>query len=167
MDSSAPSSRLPTCLPRLALPLLRPPSRCSLRADGRHPYHRLRTLPRPPEPGGRPPAWLGQPLRCFEQRTNRRRKATELALSAPPWRRKPGRSPDLRRGRLGVVPLRRGGEPGARILLPPLKALRGPTDKQTLGWTTPRVRHPEQADRWTWLVLVAYAQLRLAPRSLT
>ena len=34
--------------------------------------------------------------------------------------------------------------------------------KQTLGWTTPRVPHPEQADRWTWLVLVAYAQLRLA-----
>ena len=34
--------------------------------------------------------------------------------------------------------------------------------KQTLGWTAPRVRHPEQADRWTWLVLVAYAQLRLA-----
>ena len=21
--------------------------------------------------------------------------------------------------------------------------------KQTLGWTTPRVRHPEQAERWT------------------
>jgi len=34
--------------------------------------------------------------------------------------------------------------------------------KQTLGWTTPRVRHPEQADRWTWLVVVAYTQLRLA-----
>jgi Transposase DDE domain len=34
--------------------------------------------------------------------------------------------------------------------------------KQTLGWTTPRPRHPEQADRWTWLVLVAYTQLRLA-----
>jgi len=34
--------------------------------------------------------------------------------------------------------------------------------KQTLGWTTPRVRHPEQADRWTWLILAAYAQLRLA-----
>jgi hypothetical protein len=34
--------------------------------------------------------------------------------------------------------------------------------KQTLGWTTPRVRHPEQADRWTWLVLLAYAQLGLA-----
>jgi hypothetical protein len=34
--------------------------------------------------------------------------------------------------------------------------------KQTLGWTAPRVRHPEQADRWTWLVLAAYAQLGLA-----
>src|SRR5215217_398153 len=34
--------------------------------------------------------------------------------------------------------------------------------KQTLGWTTPRPRHPAQADRWTWLVLAAYAQLRLA-----
>jgi hypothetical protein len=34
--------------------------------------------------------------------------------------------------------------------------------KQTLGWNAPRVRHPEQADRWTWLVLAAYAQLGLA-----
>jgi hypothetical protein len=34
--------------------------------------------------------------------------------------------------------------------------------KQTLGWTAPRVRHPEQADRWTWLVLAAYTQLGLA-----
>jgi len=34
--------------------------------------------------------------------------------------------------------------------------------KQSLGWATPRVRHPEQADRWTWLVLAADAQLRLA-----
>ena len=34
--------------------------------------------------------------------------------------------------------------------------------KQTLGWQALRVRHPEQADRWTWLVLAAYAQLRLA-----
>ena len=34
--------------------------------------------------------------------------------------------------------------------------------KQALRWTAPRVRHPEQADRWTWLVLAAYAQLRLA-----
>jgi hypothetical protein len=33
---------------------------------------------------------------------------------------------------------------------------------QALGWTTPKVRHPEQADRWTWLILTAYTQLRLA-----
>ena len=32
----------------------------------------------------------------------------------------------------------------------------------TLGWTTPRVRLPKQADRWTWLVVAAYTQLRLA-----
>ena len=38
--------------------------------------------------------------------------------------------------------------------------------KQTLGWTTPRPRHPTQADRWTWLVLAGYTQLRLA-RQLT
>lgn len=34
--------------------------------------------------------------------------------------------------------------------------------KQYLNWTLPRVRHPEQADRWTWLVVLAYTQLRLA-----
>jgi hypothetical protein len=38
--------------------------------------------------------------------------------------------------------------------------------KQTLNWTTPRVRHPEQADRWSWLVLLAYTQLRLARRAI-
>jgi hypothetical protein len=34
--------------------------------------------------------------------------------------------------------------------------------KQSMGWTTPRVRHPEQADRWSWLIMAAYTQLRLA-----
>jgi hypothetical protein len=34
--------------------------------------------------------------------------------------------------------------------------------KQSLGWTSLRVRHLEQADRWSWLVLVVYAQLHLA-----
>lgn len=38
--------------------------------------------------------------------------------------------------------------------------------KQTLNWTTPRVRYPEQADRWTWLVRLAYTQLRLARRAI-
>jgi DDE superfamily endonuclease len=34
--------------------------------------------------------------------------------------------------------------------------------KQTLGWTAPALATPEQADRWTWLVVAAYTQLRLA-----
>ncbi len=34
--------------------------------------------------------------------------------------------------------------------------------KQTLGWTRPRLRHPDQADRWTWIILAVYTQLRLA-----
>jgi hypothetical protein len=37
--------------------------------------------------------------------------------------------------------------------------------KQTLGWTNPRFRHPEQADVWTWLVVAAFTQLRLARAS--
>jgi hypothetical protein len=39
--------------------------------------------------------------------------------------------------------------------------------KQSMGWTTPRVRHPEQADRWSWLVVAAYTQLRLARAHVT
>ncbi|PWK87908.1 hypothetical protein C8D88_103104 [Lentzea atacamensis] len=38
--------------------------------------------------------------------------------------------------------------------------------EQTLGWTTPKLRSPDAADRWTWLLIAAYAQLRLA-RDLT
>jgi hypothetical protein len=34
--------------------------------------------------------------------------------------------------------------------------------KNTLGWTAPAIRTPEQADRWTWLIVTAYTQLRLA-----
>ncbi|MFD0207535.1 NF041680 family putative transposase [Saccharothrix carnea] len=34
--------------------------------------------------------------------------------------------------------------------------------KQTLGLTRPRLRTPEQADRWAWLLIAAYTQLRLA-----
>ena len=34
--------------------------------------------------------------------------------------------------------------------------------KNTLGWTTPRLCTPDQADRWTWLIAAAYTQLRLA-----
>jgi DDE superfamily endonuclease len=34
--------------------------------------------------------------------------------------------------------------------------------KQVLGWTAPKIRDPEAADRWTWLIIVCHAQLRLA-----
>jgi hypothetical protein len=38
--------------------------------------------------------------------------------------------------------------------------------KQTLGWTRPKIRTPEAADRWTWLIITCHTQLRLA-RTLT
>jgi hypothetical protein len=38
--------------------------------------------------------------------------------------------------------------------------------KQTLGWTSPKIRDPDTGDRWTWLIIAAYTQLRLA-RTLT
>jgi DDE superfamily endonuclease len=34
--------------------------------------------------------------------------------------------------------------------------------KQVLGWTAPKIRDPAAADRWTWLIIAVYAQLRLA-----
>ena len=34
--------------------------------------------------------------------------------------------------------------------------------KQVLGWNAPQLRDPAAADRWTWLVIAAYTQLRLA-----
>jgi hypothetical protein len=38
--------------------------------------------------------------------------------------------------------------------------------KQQLGWTAPKLRDPAAADRWTWIIIIAYAQLGLA-RGLT
>lgn len=34
--------------------------------------------------------------------------------------------------------------------------------KQTLGWTKPKLRTPQAGDRWTWLMIAAHTQLRLA-----
>ncbi|WP_308283523.1 NF041680 family putative transposase, partial [Pseudonocardia nigra] len=34
--------------------------------------------------------------------------------------------------------------------------------KQTLGWTAPKIRTPAAGDRWTWLIIPAHTQLRLA-----
>ena len=36
--------------------------------------------------------------------------------------------------------------------------------KERLGWDRARVRTPEHMDRWTWVILTAYTQLRLARR---
>ena len=34
--------------------------------------------------------------------------------------------------------------------------------KQVPGWTVPKIRDPQAADRWTWLIITAHTQLRLA-----
>jgi DDE superfamily endonuclease len=34
--------------------------------------------------------------------------------------------------------------------------------KQVLGWTAPKIRDPAAADRWTWIIIAACTQLRLA-----
>lgn len=34
--------------------------------------------------------------------------------------------------------------------------------EQTLGRTRPKLRTPAAADRWTWLIIAAHTQLRLA-----
>ncbi len=37
-----------------------------------------------------------------------------------------------------------------------------PVQADPLGWTCPKIRTPQAANRWTWLILAAYTQLRLA-----
>jgi hypothetical protein len=39
--------------------------------------------------------------------------------------------------------------------------------KQVLGWNRPKLRSPWAADRWTWLVIAAHTQLRLARQLVT
>jgi hypothetical protein len=54
-------------------------------------------------------------------------------------------------------------EPSRRLVCPcldPQRRIR--FFKQVLGWTRPKLRDPAAADRWTWLIIAAYAQLRLA-----
>jgi hypothetical protein len=34
--------------------------------------------------------------------------------------------------------------------------------EQVPGWTTPKIRDPAAADRWTWLIIACHARLRLA-----
>ena len=125
--------RHPTRLWGPVSPMLHSPSRRPLRAFGCSPHCGFLSLATSPKPGGRPPPWLGQPLRCRAQYgTYGRRSSAGIALWAPSWRQRPGRSADLRRGRLGVAAMRRGGEPGARVLLPPVEAFRRTTHLRLL-----------------------------------
>ncbi|MDP9479187.1 MAG: hypothetical protein M3R38_26500 [Actinomycetota bacterium] len=84
------------------------------------------------------------------ERLPRGERRREPRVLWPWWHRPDGAAPDLELIRRAYVVRRFDLEHTFRFL------------KQTFGWTTPRVRHPEQADRWTWLVLAAYAQLRLS-----
>ncbi len=125
MDRYGPRNstpRRPARLPKLALPVLRAASRRALRADRCSAHRRHGSFAGPPEPGDRPPARLGQPLRRPEPRAHRRRAPARAARPA----RLHGRCepcPGLRRGRERLEPLRRRGQPRARVLLPPVEAL--------------------------------------------
>ena len=71
--------------------------------------------------------------------------------------------PDRQPGPLAFPPEPLAGVPW---LEQPLRCSPQMRDRRgRLGWTISRVLHPEQADRWTWLMLAACAQLRL-PRTI-
>jgi hypothetical protein len=136
----------------------------------------------PPRPPGRPdrhPDLSGRPVR----HRDRHRVGRAASQTATP----PGHAPEDATDRARHHPPRPGPagprqdgptEGAVAVVGRPRRARPGPGlagyvrrfdlehtvrfAKQTLGWTTPRPRHPEQADRWTWLVLATYAQLRLA-----
>jgi hypothetical protein len=66
-------------------------------------------------------------------------------------------------GQLDVLPV--GGQRGGAVPL----SLHPLGEEHTIrlfkripGWTTPRIRCPAAADRWTWLTVAAYTQRRLA-----
>jgi hypothetical protein len=64
---------------------------------------------------------------------------------------------------LGHRDRRGGGDPLLAGLPAPIRpGAHLPPLEETLGWTAPKIRSPQAADRWTWLVIAAHAQLRLA-----
>ena len=125
--------RMPTCLPRRSLPVFRPPSRRALRTDRRLANMRHGAFAAPPEPLARPPQGLGQPLRRPEPRADRRRLVARAAHPARLHGRREPCRPGLRRGRERLEPLRRGGQPGAGILLSPFPPLRRSAHRRRLG----------------------------------
>jgi hypothetical protein len=87
-------------------------------------------------------------------------------LRRPPWCGEAALRRGQQAGLTVVVAHRRhrnGRRPLLAVLPPPLRhRAHIRLFKQTLGWTRPRLRSPEAAVRWTWLVIAAHAQLRLA-----
>ncbi len=64
---------------------------------------------------------------------------------------------------LGHRDRRGGGDPLLAGLPAPIRpGAHLPPLEETLGWTAPKIRSPQAADRWTWLVIAAHTQLRLA-----
>ena len=87
-------------------------------------------LPSTSQPPSTASSWLGQPLRRAPARTNRRRSPAEAARP-PSTRRKPNAR--LRRGHERVASVRRGVQPRARLLLPPLAPLGRPAHRCRMG----------------------------------
>ncbi len=103
------------------------------------------------------PRWMGRPPR---------RAAGRRGHPHPAAGRSPARRPQARTG-VAVVLTRpdlcRCGEPRLAGVPAPLRyRTHVQVFKQVLGWTRPRLRDPAAADRWTWLVIACYVQLRLA-----
>ena len=83
-----------------------------------------------------------------------------------PGRARPRPHPPAQ-GAVAVVGRPRRARPGSGPCLaglcPPVRpGTHRPVLQADPGLDDPRPRHPAQADRWTWLVLAAYTQLRLA-----
>jgi transposase len=144
-------------LPGRALPA---PGQASRQAQGPgrhrplHPGDRLASAGRPHRPLPRP----GRRLLRQPHRQGQEGPQPHPAAASPGVRRHPHPSSSLTHPS-NHIPTQTQSR--LRRLLPPTQSgLR--FSGQTLGWTIPRPRHPEQADRWTWLVLAGYTQLRLA-----
>jgi hypothetical protein len=120
------------------------------------------------------PGWPYSVIAALEPgRTSRTAVLDAVRLiAAGHWRQgRPGHRGRLRRrvrrDRAGLAaggPAGRGARPAAQR--PGDAAARGEHTfrlfKEVLGWTAPKIRDPAAADRWTWLIIACYTQLRLA-----
>ena len=128
-----------------------------LAGPGRHHRHGHRPVRRKPSPAAGAPRQLGGPRR----RAPGSRGHSHPAAGGPPARM-PRCGP-----RLAMVRPRRGHrrrrEPVLAGVPAPLRyRTYVPVPRADPGLDPPELRDPAAADRWTWLVIAAYAQLHLA-----